>query len=152
MAVLTNKLIDGHKTPSRSINLGTAFPLARELLAFLRYLRGGPFAPLHSLSYLLIFGRGFLTAAHSLIPFGYRSGVIARHAPRKLTIGKDIFINIPVGFLYGESGEYPFEAGAATARTGWWRRRRVPPIGTDDSATRIAPILINRHFPLVRKF
>ena len=152
MAALTNELVDGHEAPSRSISLGTALPSAGELLPFLRYLRGRPFAPLQSLSYLLIFRRGFLTAAHSLIPFGHRSGVIPHHAPRKLTIGKDILINIPVGFLHGKSGEHPLELVIAAAGTGWWGRRGALPIATNDSATRITPILVNRHLPLTGKF
>ena len=120
MAVLTNELINGHETPSRSINLGLAFPLAREFFPFFFYLCNGPFAPLHSLSYLLIFGRGFLTAAHSLIPFGYRSGVIAHHALGQFTVGQDIFINVSIRSLYGKRGEYPLELAAATAGAGWW--------------------------------
>jgi hypothetical protein len=120
MAVLTNELINGHETPSRSINLGLAFPLAREFFPFFFYLCNGQFALLHSLSYLLIFGRGFLTAAHSLIPFGYRSGVIAHHALGQFTVGQNIFINVSIRSLYGKRGEYPLELAAATAGAGWW--------------------------------
>jgi len=123
MAVLTNKLINGHETSSRSINIGLAFPVAGELFSFFFYLCNGPFAPLHSLSYLLIFWRGFLTAAHSLVPFGYCSGVIAHHALGQLTVGKDIFIDISIRSLYGKRGEYPFELAAATTGARWWGHR-----------------------------
>ena len=99
MAALTNKLIDGHETPSSSINLGTAFPLDREVPPFLRYLCRGPLACFHSLGYLLIFGGGFLTTAHSLVPFRHGSGVIAHHALGQLTVGKDIFVDIFIRLL-----------------------------------------------------
>ena len=128
MAVLTNELINGHETLSRSINLGLAFPLVRELLPFFFYLCDGPFAPLHSVSHLLIFRGGFLPTAHSLIPFGYCSGVIAHHALGQLTVGKDIFIDISVCSLYGKRGEYALELAIATAGARWRRRTRAPPI------------------------
>ena len=125
MAALTNKLIDGHEAPSSSINLGTAFPLAREFFPFLCHLCDGPLARFHSLSDLLIFGGGFLTAAHSLVPFRYGSGVITRHALGQLTIGKDIFIDISVRFLHGEGGEYPLELAVAAVRASWRGHSRV---------------------------
>ena len=123
MAILTNELIDGHETPSSSINLGTAFSLARELLPFFCYLGNGPFARLHSLSYLFIFRGGFLTAAHSLVPFRHGSGVIAHHALGQLAVGKNIFINISVRFLHGEGGEYPPELAVAAVGARWRGRR-----------------------------
>ena len=125
MAALTNKLIDGHETPSSSINLGTAFPLARELLPFLRYLCDGPLARFHSLSYLLVFAGGFLTAAHSLVPFRHGSGVISDHALGQLTVGKDIFIDISVRFLHRKGGEYPLELALAAVGAGWRGHSRV---------------------------
>ena len=125
MAVLTNKFINGHATLSLSINLGTAFPLAREFRPFFRYLCNGPLARLHSLSYLFIFRGGFLTAAHSLVPFRYRSGVIAHHALGQLAVGKDIFINISVCLLHGEGGEYPLELVVAAVGASRWGHRRV---------------------------
>ena len=152
MAVLTNKFINGHGTPSLSTTLRLAFPLARELFPFFFYLGNGPFTPLHSLSYFLIFRRRFFTATHFPVPLGYGSGVIAHHALGQLTVGKYVFINIPVCFLYGKSGEYPLELAAATTRTRWWGHREALPIRANNSATGIAPILINRHFPLPRKF
>jgi hypothetical protein len=123
MAALTNKLIDGHETPSRSISLLLALPLAREFLPFFCYLGDGPLARLHSLSYLFIFRGGFLTAAHSLVPFRHGSGVIAHHALGQLPVGKNIFINISVLFLHGEGGEYPFELAVATVGARWRGRR-----------------------------
>ena len=128
MAALTNELIDWHETPSISINLGTAFPLARELLPFLRYLCDGPLTRLHSLSYLFIFRGGFLTAAHSLVPFRYRSGVIAHHALGQLTVGKNIFIDISVCLLHGKGREYPLELAVATVGASWWGHTRVASI------------------------
>jgi len=123
MTVLTNKFINRHGTPARSTTLRLDFALAGELFPFFFYLGNGPFALLHSLSYFFVFRRGFLTATHSPIPFGYCSGVITHHALSQLTVGKYILINIPICFLYGKSGEYPLELVVAALRAGWWGRR-----------------------------
>ena len=120
MAVLTDKLIDGHEIPSSSVGFGTGFTLARELFSLLCYLCGRPLACFHSLGYLLIFGGGFLTAGHPPVPFRYCSGVIARHALGQLTIGKDILVNISIRSLYGESGKYPLDLAIGTVGASWW--------------------------------
>jgi hypothetical protein len=125
MAILTDKLIDGHEITSESVDFGSGFTLAREFPSLFCYLCGGPLARLHPLSYLFIFRGGLLTAGHSLVPFRYRSGVIARHALGQLTIRKDVFINISIRFLDGEGGEYPFEFAIGTVGASWGGHRRA---------------------------
>ena len=125
MAALANKLVDGHETPSSSIDLGAVSVLTGELLPFLRYLCGGPLAGFHSLSYLLIFRGEFLTAAHPLAPLHHGPGVIAHHALGQLAIGKDIFVDIFICLLYGESGEYTLELTVIAVRAVWRGHRGV---------------------------
>ena len=126
MAVLTDKLIDGHETPYRLINAGAAIPLAREILPSFRYLSHRPLPRLHPLSYLFIFRGGLLPTTHSLVPLRYSSGVIARHALGQLAIGKDAFINISIRFLYREGGEYTLELAIAAVGANWrWHSRAV---------------------------
>jgi hypothetical protein len=126
MAILTDKLIDGHLMPYRLTNAGAAIPLARELLPSFRYLSHRPFARLHPLSYLFIFRGGLLPTTHSLVPLRYSSGVIARHALGQLAIRKDAFINISIRFLHREGGEYTLELAIAAVGANWrWHSRAV---------------------------
>ena len=126
MAVLTDKLIDGHEITSDSVDFGSGFTVAREFPSLFCYLCGGPLARLHPLSYLFIFRGGLLPTTHSLVPLRYSSGVIARHALGQLAIGKDAFINISIRFLHREGGEYTLELAIAAVGANWrWHSRAV---------------------------